>query len=67
MTKIIMSVFDYLVIAVTLKIQTDDQVEQLRLAILQGGEYDLNEIDQRGYSSLHWAGIGLLIIYDSFM
>jgi len=30
-------------------------VEQLRLAILQGGEYDLNEIDQRGYSALHWA------------
>ena len=67
MTKIIMSVFEYVVIAVTLKIQTDDQVEQLRLAILQGGEYDLNEIDQRGYSSLHWAGIGLLIMYDSFL
>jgi len=46
--------------------KTDDQVEQLRLAILQGGEYDLNEIDQRGYSSLHWAGIGWLIQYDSY-
>ena len=37
--------------------KTDEQVEQLRLAILSGGsEFDLAKTDDKGYSALHWAG-----------
>ena len=41
--------------------KTDEQVEQLRLAILSGGsEFDLAKTDDKGYSALHWAGKSLL-------
>ena len=35
--------------------QTEEQVEQLRRAILTGN-HDVAELDEKGYSSLHWAG-----------
>ena len=45
--------------------QTDEQREQLRLAILSGGpDCDLDAKDERGYSALHWAGI---VVFSCFL
>lgn len=35
-------------------VKTEQQVDQLRRAILSGN-YDVNELDEKGFSSLHWA------------